>query len=135
MALFKTCVGYSYELRLSLKLGYIFAAAVAHTGFKTAHHLEDCVGECSLIRNSALNSLGNKLLVVLLEISVLRAVVHGGYTAHSAVNLESSALINFAVSGGLLTACDKRAYHNRRSTCGDSLDYFARILDAAVGNY
>jgi hypothetical protein len=99
MAFNKTCVSDSYESCLCLQFFYILTAAITHTRAKTAHHLEYCIGKRSLERNSTFNSLGNKLFVVLLEISVLTAHIHSGDTAHSAIDLELSALIDFGVSG------------------------------------
>ena len=107
MALDKTGIRYSDESCLCLELFDIMTAAVAHTRTQTAEHLEDCISERSLVRNTSLNSLRNKLFVVLLEVSVLTAVCHGGKAAHSAINLKASALEYFCCTRAFLAACNK----------------------------
>ena len=90
-----------------MKLFDSSTACVAHTRTQTAHKLINGVGEHSLVRNTSLNAFGNELVVACLEVSVCTALAHCAETAHSTVNLELSALIDFVLSGTFLTACNK----------------------------
>jgi len=52
------------------------SADIAHTGAQAAHHLIDGLGHRSAERHAPLDTLGNKLLVVLLEVTVAAAAGH-----------------------------------------------------------
>src|SRR5699024_7947554 len=108
-----------HELGVLLQLLDGVAAGVAHTGPQAAHELVDGVAGGSLVGDAALHALGNQLLVVLLEVAVLGAVVHGGQRAHAAVGLKLAALIDLGLAGGLLTAGQQRADHDHIAAGGD----------------
>ena len=123
-----------HELGVLLQLLNGAAAGVAHTGPQAAHELIDGVAGGSLVGDTALHALGDQLLVVLLEIAVLGAVVHGGQGAHAPVGLELTALIDLGVAGGLLTAGQQRADHDHAAAGGDGFHDVAGELHAAVGD-
>ena len=72
MGFLDACTGNLDELCLGAQIINGCAAEESHSGAETAHLLQDDVLERSLVRNSALDSLGNKLVlgVVGLEVAV-----------------------------------------------------------------
>ena len=90
--------GNLHKLGLAVQLLYGVTASVAHTGLQAAHQLVDGLARESLVRNSALYPFGNQLLVVLLEIAVLGALVHGRQGTHTPVDLELAALEHLGVA-------------------------------------
>ena len=99
MAFNQACTCYLYEFCICAKLFNAVATHIAHTGAKTAHHLEYGVADRSLIRHTAFNTFRNELFGAGLEISVCRAFVHCAERAHAAINLKLTTLINFRISG------------------------------------
>ena len=74
MALLEGCGCDLDELAVILKFLYVVRTCEAHTAADSAAHLEDHVFHFAFIGYASFNALGNELLGVLLEVSVLTSV-------------------------------------------------------------
>ena len=104
VALQQTGVGDLYELCLFVEQLNGLAAAVTHTGANTAYQLEHGIGNTALVRHTTFYALRHQLLGTLLEVSVLGTICHSSQTAHAAVYLEGTSLIDLGFSRRFLTA-------------------------------
>ena len=123
MAFLERCGGNFYKLSVLLKLFNGSAAAVTHAAPQAPHKLEDGIFNRALIGNAAFNAFGNKLLCILLEVTVFASGLHGGYGAHAAVNLIFSALVKLKCSRAFIGSGKERADHYNIGTGSNGLGY------------
>src|SRR6185369_16143629 len=89
-----------------------------------------------------LDALGHELARLLrlgrrhvrLEVTILRARLHGADRSHAAILLVAAALIEDDLARRLVGAGEERADHDGVPAGGDRLGHVARVLDAAVGD-
>ena len=110
------------------------SAAVTHTGTKSAEKLEYGVLQITLVCHTSLYTFGYKLLGILLEVTVLAAVLHSSDGSHAAIYLVFSALEQLVASGALFTACKHAAHHADITACCDGLGDLSGVLDTAVSD-
>ena len=113
------------------------AARVAHAGLQAANHLVEHFAEGAFVGHAAHNAFGHKLLgvgLLVLEVAVLRAALHGLERAHAAVGLELAAFEDDGLAGSLVGAGHQAAHHDGAGACGEGLDDVAAVADAAVGD-
>ena len=110
------------------------AATITHTRTNTADQLENAVCHAPLVRNTTFNAFRNQLLCTFLEIPILRAVCHCCQAAHTTVNLEASALIDFCFARCFFAACQQRTQHNNICTSCQCLYDIAGVLNTAVSD-
>ena len=87
MSLKVTCVSDAYELSFT-KLLDVRSTAITHTCAETTYELVNHLIESTLVRNLSYDSLRNELLDVslhILEVTVLRALLHSLERAHTTV--------------------------------------------------
>src|SRR5581483_8683663 len=114
-------------------------AAVAHRLPQAADELVDDRPKGPLVRDAALDPLGDELVDVLdvaLEVAVLRegACAHRAERAHAPVLLEALALDEDHVARRLFGSREERAQHHRVRTCSDRLRDVAGGRHAAVAD-
>src|SRR5690348_14658770 len=125
------------EIRLRAHLVDGAAPGVAHARADSAHELQDDRGDGTLVRDAALDALGNQLVRVVLgvlEVAVARALLHRAQRSHAAIRLVRTALEELDLAGRLLAAGEEAAQHHARGAGGDRLRDVARVADAAVGD-
>src|SRR6266540_68491 len=108
------------------------APAVAHAGPQPAHELLDHGGEGTLVGDHPLDPLWDELLgarVVLLEVAVPRALLHGPHRTHAPVALEGAALAQDQLARALVGPREERADHHRRGPRRDRLHHVVRDLE------
>ena len=88
----------------------------------------------SFIRNTTLNTLRHKLLCILLEITILAAILHSCDRSHSTIYFIFSSLIKFECSRALVASCEHASHHADIGTCCDGLGDISGIFDTAVCN-
>ena len=135
MAFDKRRAGYLDELRVLSELFDIGHTAVTHTASETAHKLEYDFRERTSVRYATFDAFRDKFFRVGLEISVLATCSHCAERAHASVNLETSALEHFDLSGSFFRARKKTTYHDGACACADSLYDIAGEFDTAVRYY
>ena len=109
MALSEARAGDADKLCLLVKVGDSRAAGVAHASLQAAHKLINSVGQHSLVGYASFDAFGDELSVARLEVAVGAALAHSSEAAHTAVDLELSALIYLLFAGAFLAARDQRA--------------------------
>ena len=109
-----------------------FCSAVAHTGTKSAEHLEYSVFHHALICHTALNTFRNQLLRVRLEVTILTSVLHCRDGTHTTVNLVLSALIQLEGSRALVTSGKHASHHADITARSNGLGDISGVLDTAI---
>ena len=134
MSFHETCVGDADEFRPAESLD-ILRAAVSHTCTETSYELVHHFRESTLVRHLGYDSFRNEFLDIvlhILEIPVLRSLLHGFERAHSPVRLEFTAVQDNSLTRRLLDSCEERSGHDGAGTCSQSLDHISGISDTAV---
>ncbi|MNV45861.1 hypothetical protein D3C71_1376700 [compost metagenome] len=85
-------------------------------------------------RDASFNAFRNELLVVILEVTVLAALLHGAHAAHAAVYFKLPALVQLGFARALFRACEETSQHNRVRTGCERFGDFPGVLDAPVCN-
>ena len=104
MALGAACIGDADEFGF-LQVGDCGASGVAHAGFEAAHHLVEHLAEGAFVGHAAYDAFRHQLLgvgLLVLEVAVFRAALHGFERAHAAVALEFAAFEDDGLAGGFL---------------------------------
>ena len=107
------------------------AAAVAHCSAEAADHLVDEIGERAAIGHAAFDAFGHVLARVGdvgLPVSIGRSTAgraHRALAAHSAIGLESTALMEDQLAGAFIESCKERAEHDGRCARRETGRYVA----------
>src|SRR5262249_5363883 len=137
VALAKPAGGDADEARVLPQVLDGAAAGVAHSAPDAAEHLVDVHRQAALVRDAALDALGDQLLLLLdvaLEVAFLAAALHRAERAHAPVTLVAAALVQDDLARRLLGAGEERADHHRARSGRERLHDVARVLDASVGD-
>src|SRR5437016_1985492 len=115
------------------------SAAVAHCLPQPTDELVEDARKRTLVRDTALDALGNELFNVLdvaLEVAVTRGAsrAHGAERAHAAVLLEALSLLHDDVAGTLVGSCKERARHHGIRPRRDRLRDIAGRRHSTVGD-
>src|SRR5436190_17543114 len=110
----KSCRRNADESRVLLKLSYVTAAGIAHSGTQPAYELSDHFGNRTFISDAALDTFRNELrfgLGQFLSVSIARTFFHRADRTHSAICLEASALEKNDFARRFFRSRKKRADH------------------------
>src|SRR5699024_6546345 len=93
MTLSQSCGGHLHKSAFFFQLFDRLSSTVSHTGAKTADQLEDRIFHGSFVSDTSFHAFRNQLLGILLEVTVLAAVLHRCQGAHATVYFIFSSLI------------------------------------------
>ncbi|KAG1470924.1 hypothetical protein G6F57_011593 [Rhizopus arrhizus] len=112
------------------------AAHVAHGGAQAAHQLVDDAAHRAAVRHAAFDAFRHQLVGGggVLEVAVLRPLLHGGQRTHAAVALVRTALVQLGLARRFFGTGQQAADHDGRGTGGQRLADVARVADATVGD-
>ena len=134
MALLQGCCRDLHESAGLLQSLDILCTTVTHTGAETAQQLEYGIFHAALVSHTAFNTFGNQFLRILLEVTILTAVLHGCDGTHATVYLVFSTLEQLVFSRALLTSCEHGTHHTYVTTGCNSLGDISGILNTTISN-
>ena len=134
MAFGKAGIGNPDKFAVFPQIVHSLCTAVSHAAAKTSNHLEDGVSKGSLVRDTAFHAFRYELLCAFLEITVLGTDSHGTQTAHAAVYLEGTALVNLHGTRRFLRTGQQASEHDTAAAGCNCFCNITGVLDTAVGD-
>src|SRR5215207_1703119 len=132
----ETRIGNARQPRLTMKIIERRGTCVPHTGAQSTDELIHIIAETAFIGYTTFDAFGDKLTASALArgITIDSIALHRPETAHAAVFLEATSLIQHDFARRFVETCEHASQHDSTASRDDRLDNIAAEFDTTISD-